>query len=513
MRNGQGKPRWRWAPFTVLLLLALSTACLDIVEVAQDDQAEIQPLQSVSGVEVDYGLMKQSMARFARDVAVALEDDRLRRRVYEAMTESPHSESKLHFRTILEDEELGLGTSIASLRAVPVSRVFAAADSVVDLELYMPVDEHRASWSGDGNIIVVSFPDDDGSQPVAFDLAGRAVTVSAETVPSVPALVLTAAETDFSAIPINGAGSGSYADSAWFMEYAHIKDDHEGWGMGDPEFEVHLFQEQPSAIVEDVICSGDGMPAPYKWDMNSSTWSGNVMLGTQAIIDTVHLEFQMWEDDNGQCDNSGGGRPPKTDQDVWNEIEAWAKSIVNVDALNGQTTAQKIVAWYMLATASYDLVTAVQSDDFVGVLEGPRGGCWVAKEDGAHRFDIRETDGGALKGNAMLNVTYGERDPLCDLRVDIAGPNPVYNCDPYDPTPYPAEYQTDIYGGSGSISSYEWREDGVIRGTASTYQLFDYSVGSRRLEVKVTRGGETATDVFYVTIQDEDPNESEHCMF
>jgi hypothetical protein len=486
-------------------------ACSDTVSVETSDPIPSAPVLSVSGDLVDYPVMKEGMGRLARRVALALQDEALRQRVFDALQASDIPENKLHFRTLLGDDDVGLRQSIRVASSLQEGALNASLDSLVDLEFYVPVAEHRAAWTGDEDVIVVSFPDDDGSQPVGFDLQGRPVALTAEAPPSIPALVLTPVETDFSPrARTGGAGTSSYADSAWFMTYAWIPDTHEGWGMGSPEFEVHTFQVQPSAIIEDVICSGADMSAPYYWDMNSSTWSGNVMLATQAILDTVHLEFQMWEDDSGACTTSGG-RPPKTSSSVWSELESWAKAIVNLELqlVAGQVWQTKVNAWITAASLTYALGSGVMEDDFVGVMEGPLFGCWYTDDE--NEFRIYEEDGGALKGKADVEVTYGIRNPLCPVTASISGPNLVYNCDPQPPTPDPATYYVDVTGGDGSIS-YQWYEDGSPKGTSSSHQLVNYSVGTREVSVKVTRGGSIDWDYYFVTVQDEDPSESPNCL-
>lgn len=71
-----------------------------------------------------------------------------------------------------------------------------------ELEFYMPVREHRETWRGGTDLIVAASieGDDDGRMvaPVAFDLQGRPVTLSADVAPSTPTLVLVRRESDFS---------------------------------------------------------------------------------------------------------------------------------------------------------------------------------------------------------------------------------------------------------------------------------------------------------------------------
>lgn len=513
-----------------LLVASVLIACSDAVRpggehpIAGADAV----IRSVNGTPVPYAEMQEGMARLARQVAVALSDPPLRQRVYQELQASPFRENKLHFRSLLIDDDVGLRRAMADAVGVTEAVVMAALDSVVDLEFYMPVNEHWAAWEGDANLLVASFPDDDGSTPRGFNLEGRELPLSAQEPPSTPALVLTPAETDFS-VTANSANLGRLSatgatadatggtllpDSAWFLTYAWLPDDYEGWGLGDPEFELHTWQQQPSGEVKDEICAGAERSSPYFWDMNSVTWTGSVALGTQATLDTAWTVFQVWEDDTDAC-TSTGGRPPKVTYDTWDTVEDAVKLSTAIHGvLIAGSTFLQLSAGFMAAGLAWEYVQNLTHDDWVGNLMGPEFGCWPPREDGPARYLIKDdtASGSPVKGDAMINPTYGIRDPLCALSVDIKGPNPVYNCDPLDPVPYPAEYQAEVFGGDGSTISYSWKEDGVTRGSSASYQLFDYSVGTRRVEVLVNRGSEEATDVMFVDVLAEDPEESEICM-
>jgi hypothetical protein len=129
--------------------------------------------------------------------------------------------------------------------------VFSQLDSIIDLEFYMPVPEHRERWNGNTTLLVAGNLFDDGTIPRAFALDGAPVELSSAIVPpDTPTLVLVQSETDFSSVPHEEEGTtrilGAYQSSegGLWMTAAVIYDDHEGWSAGLPEFENACFQER-----------------------------------------------------------------------------------------------------------------------------------------------------------------------------------------------------------------------------------------------------------------------------
>lgn len=152
-------------------------------------------LVTSSGQLTSQVAMERRMAELARMVAVALDDADVRQAVYTAFEQSEYPEQKIHFRSLVE---VGPSEFRQSLGRAGAEAVSTLLDSIADLEFYLPVPEHREAWAGDASVIVVSYPNDDGSQPYGYDLNGGEVPISAAVAPDVPALVLTLAETDFS---------------------------------------------------------------------------------------------------------------------------------------------------------------------------------------------------------------------------------------------------------------------------------------------------------------------------
>ena len=188
----------RLRPYAVLALLATAAvACSDappgptVAPTAPAATTAVTPEQ------------RQTLAELARAVALALNDETVRQRVKSDMRGAPFAEHKLEFRRYARTPS----GAVMPARMEGESRrerqeVEALLDGLPELEFYMPVREHRETWRGGSDLIVAASidGDDDGRAvaPVAFDLQGRPVTLSADAPPATPTLVLVRRESDFS---------------------------------------------------------------------------------------------------------------------------------------------------------------------------------------------------------------------------------------------------------------------------------------------------------------------------
>ncbi len=280
---------------------------------------------------------------------------------------------------------------MAAARPATEASVLASLDSLIDLEFYMPVPNHWESWDGGPNLIVAGTLRDH-EIPIAFDLGGRPVVIaSAEEPPATPALVVVRVETDFSKPPLPAAPRapathvpGLYMTSAW------VPDDHEGWSAGQPEFEVHVFREDPSTSwLVDISCAGERQTGDFYYDQNGTHWTGEVLLATESQLGTTPtVEVQMWEDDMDPCTTTGG-RPPKPEHDVTIEkLRKFAAGVVQLYTATQTGDPVKIVgAIIAQIPLSLDIVTSLNPDDTVGILSGPVGGCF--ESSGPVRYNIQ----------------------------------------------------------------------------------------------------------------------------
>lgn len=496
----------------VAVVLALSLiGCQDNPVVRAESSTESYRLvQTASGGLVPQVLVDEGMAAMARDVALALSDPEVRRGVFTELHGSPHKEHKLHFRTLLESNS-ALADKIADGLGSSRQSVLDGLSDLMDMEFYMPVEAHFATWKGGDDLIVVSFLNNDAALPRAFDLSGAEVPVSLWAPPAIPTLVLIPTETDFArprgttaqSIVFDGPLMNSYADSAVYVTSTRIPDLHEPWPAGAPEIEIHTFIEHTDGILYDDICSGDGAAGQYSFDMNSTTWSGTVMLVTQAMLGSqADFQFQVWEDDSGQCKD--GGRPPKTDDDLEDALTDWVSIMATLTTPGSGplfATALKAVG------QGYDLLVGGFTDDFIGIFDGPDGGCFAA--EGPTKYWLRSSSSGGTTGHVFVDYSYGDRDPVCPLDVQIEGPSVSYECEEGDPEPLPV-YSVSIFSGTGSVS-YEWREDGQLNsGSGATYQLQNLTAGQHRLDVFVTKGSESDSNHVFINVVEADP-ESGNC--
>lgn len=426
-------------------------------------------VKSVSGVAVPEARMRSLLTELTRAVAIALSDPVLRRLVYNEMEASPFRESKLHFGPFLRQRGSALAGAMASADNATRDHVLSALDSVVDLEFYMPVDDHRGRWTGGPDLLVATALHDDGTTPTGFDLTGTEVPlVSARTPPATPTLAIVPRETDFSqaaAVSPSQAQAASTASGAGvYMTSAYIPDSHEGWLMGDPEFELHAFVQQPSGAYVDVTCSGGSQNDPFRYDHNDQVWSGDVLVITEQTLGEAEVEFQMWEDDTDAC-TSSAGRPPKTDDaTIWG-LGGWASLVY---AIVFESGLAQVTAGLLIVPATLDLVSSLHKDDLVGILELP-GGCFD-EQQGPEKFVIRSEENGPLAGNAYLDFRMGdERTPACSSgsvpppswTVSIAGPLSISD----EAT---CTWAASVSGGT-SPYSYGWYRDGVQVSTMDYY--------------------------------------------
>jgi hypothetical protein len=94
-----------------------------------------------------------------------------------------------------------------------------------------------------------------------------------------------------------------------YMTYARFAQDFEGWLKGSPEFEIHILgQSGSSDSLSDYQCAGEPAMGSYRFDQNSLTWSGNVLLFSQTQLNNYkaahpNQNFRViaLEDDDTGC--------------------------------------------------------------------------------------------------------------------------------------------------------------------------------------------------------------------
>jgi len=291
-----------------------------------------------------------ALTKIARLVAVAMDNEPSRQHLKGDMRAAPFKEHKLELATYLRSKDgRALLQSMSKQTRGGEGDVFATLAAIRPLEFYMPVAGHRESWTGKGDVLVVSQLDE--SDPiVTFDEGGKEVSLDRKVAPNQPTLSIVPVETRFdqpltaaasrnvrdqsgSAIgtlePMvpkgsnlmlcgascdGGSGGGGGAPSiapGLYLEFSRIVDAKEPWFRGEPEIEVHI--QGPASLSapttgEDLSCSGEHAYDYRKvFNQDGGFWEGRVMLlsadETVAFASKFTQGFHVlfWEDDNEPC--------------------------------------------------------------------------------------------------------------------------------------------------------------------------------------------------------------------
>ncbi len=389
--------------------LALVAACADRVPPTAVDESHPSLAKSpASSAE------HQRLERLARRLARALGDPAFRARVKAELDHSSFVERKVHFQRFLTAGARPALADVARLNSESDEAVAADALGAVALELYLPVPEHRARWAG-GPEVLVATAVHDRDVPVAYDVRGRRLTLSPVAPPSAPVLALVPAETRFdppsgsqaraaaaAVCPYGagaigshcgGGGGGAGTTPGLWMTYASFTKTFEGWLKGAPEFEIHILgQAGASDSLTSYQCAGEHAGGPYAFDQNSLTWTGNVLLFSQAQIDAYKQQHPgqsvrvfVLEDDDTACqiklDADRVGSLFRTIDSRYNQLTGGRDTSATSTLArywNRATAFQKVfqAVWSVLVTKDEMIGNAVQ--DLVAGEFKP-GANWIVK--------------------------------------------------------------------------------------------------------------------------------------
>lgn len=297
---------------------------------------QLLPQRAVNGSELSADQAGRVNESLAHHIAVALANDSLRALVYQALRQSPYEEHKIEFRrfTDAEGARLLAAMSVAHGTGVTRSAMAAFRDSTMALELYVPSPAHWEAWTGGTEILVATSLEDE-DPPVAFDLSGNRVILSAENPPSQPVVAVVPVETRFDdrgALPRGnvtctpteannycegggGGGGSGPAPHGIYMTHNYLYDDGEGWLRGSPEIEVMLMAPYGDTLhVAKYACANESAAPPRNFNQDTQTWNGMVLLADSAQLemirglyppgtpwDQVRFSFAVWEDDSERC--------------------------------------------------------------------------------------------------------------------------------------------------------------------------------------------------------------------
>ncbi len=341
------------------------------------------------------GADQQQLEQIARRLARALADPEFRLRLKQGLDRSPVREHKLHFQRLVTEGARPIASDLARLSNEGVTTVTAEALAAPGLELYLPVAEHRAKWSGDGKVLVATALHDHEA-PVAFDPKGHRQLLSPDHPPATPVLALVPVETDFGpaggsvsqraevcpyGVPVGGAGGvvaggcagggGAPTSPGLWMTAASFVGTFEGWLKGNPEFEVHaLGQAGTTDSLKDYQCAGEKQAVPYYFNQNATTWTGNVLLMSQTQIDSYKQQHPgqsfrlvVIEDDDTACQIKLEADRFKT---MISTIDTYYRALTG-----GRDTTTGLTRYWNRANAFQKILQAVWSfittqDEFVG---------------------------------------------------------------------------------------------------------------------------------------------------
>jgi hypothetical protein len=331
----------------VLALFAALVSCGDpasrTVGPSSSKDIAAEPSSGAAGDE------RAALTRIARLVAQAMDNEPARQHLKRDMRAAPFKEHKLELASYLRSKDgRALLEAMVAKSGGGEAEVFGPLAAIRPLEFYMPVAKHRESWTGKGDVLVVSQLDE--SEPiVAFDEKGIGVALDKKVPPEQPTLSIVPVETRFdqpmipaasrnvrdqngSAIgtlePLaikgsslyacgetcDGGGGGSTTPAlppGLYLEFSRILDMKEPWIRGEPEIEVHIQGPTTPAFPnygDDLSCSGEHAYDFQKvFDQNTGFWEGRVLLysesETVAFVNQFNQGFHIlfWEDDNQPC--------------------------------------------------------------------------------------------------------------------------------------------------------------------------------------------------------------------
>jgi len=344
----------------------------------------------------------QRMERQARRLARALGDADFRRYVKAQLAGSPFAEHKLHFQRFLGRDGRRALDALGRSESEGDAAVQADADAGITAELYFPVPGDLERWDGGPDLLVATAMADHDA-PVAFDTRGRRRVLSPDGPPNQPVLALVPDETDFDRLPGpghiicdidtcpgtgGGGGSGGTGGtggpspappaSSLRLGKAQFVDTYESWLKGNPEFELHVLGPASATDTTNMVsyqCVGEHAPAGYTWDMNGTSWSGDVKVFGQDQMDALERSFPgrsyvilALEDDDTACEIKTGA---DRFGDVFTALKNAYQSYIGIKDLK-IITVNGIIRVVGAAKSAASLINALanlikSNDDLIGI--------------------------------------------------------------------------------------------------------------------------------------------------
>lgn len=355
---------------------------------------------------------QERMERLARNFALALQDSGFRSTIRRSLEQSPFGEHKLYFQGMLTTSNRKLLQAMARASGSSEQEIEGDAANVPPLEFYLPVPAHRLRWTGDAGILVATARKD-GDIPIAFDTRGHRYRLDPRQPPSTPVIALEPAETDFSRPPLV-SGDAKCADCApppgggppppppppptpappaggLFMTYAHVNSGFESWLKGNPEYEVHVLGQLGSTdSLQSYQCAGEHAGGAYTYDQNDTSWTGTVLLFSQAQLDgyrAAHpgqsIRIFLVEDDDAVCQIRTGNN---SFEDVMQLVDTTYARLTGardttsgiIRVIKGARSLQKLLTLVTHLINTNDEMVGNAIEDAVAGISYP-GANWIVK--------------------------------------------------------------------------------------------------------------------------------------
>jgi hypothetical protein len=358
--------------------------------------------------------------RLARWLAIGLRDPGFRAVIFGSLQSSRQREGQVHLQRLLNDGQGRARRRLAEIVGELEAAVAADLDAGAAIEIYLPVPGHRRQWLGGSNVLVAT-AERDHDAPVAFDSWGRRSILDPDLPPATPVIALGLAESSFAdggPAPAGCAGCDKdpggdigglpavSGTAGLYMTYATFSSSFESWLKGSPEFEVHVLgKDGASQTMKSYQCAGEKAGGPYQFDQNDKSWSGKVLLFSQAQFAVYEaaqpgqaVRVMVLEDDDASCQiKTDSARVDR----MFRQLLATYGLLVGGkrDSIFSIKTFNKAVSVWNLARSFWSFVTT--QDDIVGyAIEDsvareffPQAN-WVVKGDnsitnGAIRLEMR----------------------------------------------------------------------------------------------------------------------------
>jgi hypothetical protein len=358
------------------------TAAAAVLALAACGDDSSQPLLTEQAAPTAQIAAGPAMEQLARLVAVSMRDASVRAQFHAATAASPVREGKLHLSSYLRGQGSALLKAMSRASGTPESEVLALIGGTGPLEIYLPVDAHRAAWKGGDNVIIAAQLIEEEA-PFAVDLQGRPVALSLETAPTTPVISIVPAEgfdeqgnawgatrhgaanLSLSASP-TGPSFGMNPDGSWtglWVNEVHTSQEYEPWTKGDPEFEMHL--DNATTRERRVCAEEDNSIEPYRFNMDGTNYYSPFLIADDTEMPQgAPFAIYLYEDDDTRCVVKDDKDYPKLIADVLTNSASVYKALKSKEWENGQW----VVKAYNAYVAFKSILTG--EDEFAGATAG-----------------------------------------------------------------------------------------------------------------------------------------------